>query len=196
MSLATAYVIYDGTGATYEGGLKTIQINCDRLRAYSPRPCYLKRRLMPGDGTQIQYLLVIQDINSSPTDPEIDSNTIQGFAIEVDGQDTMIDIVSADALVAACNCPNCNTPNANFITRFYTSGISAFTPPVANHFCVTRSDDGSGYAHDKMVMDYTGRYIGNIRMKSNTSGVSVYTFDSFYALARLTPVGSDVITIC
>ena len=192
MSLATAYVIYDGTSGTYEGGNKTIQINCDRLRAYSPRPCWLKRRLMPGDGTKLQYLLTF-DVN----DPEItDVNTLQGYAIEVDGQDTMIDIASDTALVAACNCPNCNTPNSNLITRFYTSGIPSFVTPTANHFCVTRSDDGTGYAHDKMVMDYTGRYIGNMRLKSNTSGVSVYTFDSFYSLAQLKPVGTDVITIC
>lgn len=193
MSFAQAYIIYDGTSGTYVGNQnKTININCDRLRAYSPRPVWLLRRLMPGDGTQIQHLLTFE-----PSSAEIaDANTIQGFAIEVDGQDTMIDIASATALDNACNCPDCVAPNGNIVTRFYTGGIASFVAPTLNTLCVTRSDDGSGYAHDKMVMDYTGRYIGIVRLKSNVSGVSVYEVHSFYSTTTLIPVGTDVISSC
>jgi hypothetical protein len=191
MSLATAYVVYDGTSGTYEGGLKTISINCDRLRAYSPRVAWLKRRLMPGDGTQIQYLPTFET-----NDPEVDINSIRCFAIEVDGQDTFIDIASMDALTNACNCPDCNSPNGNVITRLYTSGIPQFVPPTLNTFCLTRLDDGSLYAHRKVTMDYTGRYIGNMTMTSHNSNTSIYTFQSFYSLAQLTPVLADVIVAC
>lgn len=193
MSFVSAYIIYDGTSGTYVGNQnKTIQINCDRLRAYSPRPCWLLRRLLPGDGTQIQHLLTFE-----PSSAEIaDANTLQGFAIEVDGQDTMIDIVSADALVTACNCPDCTDPILNVVTRFYTGGITSFVAPTLNYVCITRSDDGSGYAHDKIVMDYTGRYVGIVRLKSNTSGVSVYQVQTFYTYLTLIPVGADVISSC
>jgi hypothetical protein len=191
MSLATAYVIYNGTSGTYEGGNKTITINCDRLRAYSPRPVWLKRRLMPGDGTVIQYLLSFDD-----NDPEVDINSIRGFFIENDGQDTMIDIPSVQALVDACNCPNCDSPNGNVIARLYTSGIQPFVSPTLNTICITRLDDGSGYAHDKAVMDYTGRYIGTMRMKSNNSGTSIYEMKTFYSLSQITPVGADVLASC
>lgn len=191
MSLASAYVIYNGTSGTYEGGIPLIQINCERLRSYSPRAVWLKRRLMPGDGTTIDYRLSFND-----TDPEVDINSIRGFMIEVDGQDTMIDIASAAALVEACNCPDCDAPSANIITRLYTSGIQPFVSPTLNTICITRLDDGSGYAHDKAVMDYTGRYIGNMRMKSNTSNTSVYEMKTFYSLSQITPVGADVLSSC
>lgn len=193
MSFVSAYIIYDGTSGTYVGNQnKTIQINCDRLRAYSPRPVWLLRRLMPGDGTQIQHLLTFE-----PSSAEIgDSNTLQGFAIEVDGQDTMIDISSADAMINLCDCPDCVDPITNVVPRFYTLGITSFVAPTLNTLCVTRSDDGSGYAHDKMVMDYTGRYIGIVRLKSNVSGVSVYELHSFYTVTTLIPVLADVISSC
>lgn len=193
MSFASAYIIYDGTSGTYVGNQnKTIQINCDRLRAYSPRPAWLLRRLMPGDGTQIQHLLTLAPSSADVADP----NTIRGFAIEVDGQDTMIDIATADDLVNACNCPDCTPADGNLVTRYYTGGISAFAPPTLNTLCITRSDDGSGYDHDKLVMDYTGRYIGSARLKSNVSGVSVYEVHSFYSTTTLIPVGTDVISSC
>lgn len=194
MSLTSAYVLYNGTSGSYVGDKNTqIQIDCNRLRAYSPRPVWLKRRLLPGDGTQIQYLLTFDG-----TDPEIDSNTLQGFMIENDGQDTMIDIVSAAALVTACNCPDCVSGTGNPVTRLYNYGIPTFTAPVGLFYCVTRADDGSGYSVDKFVTDYVPNYVGNIRVKSNISGVTIYTFQSFYSLAKLQTllIGTDTIAQC
>lgn len=190
MSLVSAYVIYDGTSGTYVGGAnKTIQINCERLKAYSPRPVWLLRRLMPGDGTQIQHLVTFQPTSAELLDP----NTIQGFWIEVDGEDTMIDIASAEALINACNCPDCDTPDGNPVARFYTSGIPQFAQLTLNTYCLTRTDDGSGYAHDVAVMAYTGRYVGTMRLRSNVSGVSHYQFQAFGDAP--TPVGTDVIAL-
>lgn len=175
MSFVTAYVIYNGTSGNYVGWQNaTIQINCDRLRAYSPRPCLLKRRLMPGDGTTIQYFLTFDML-----DPEADSNTIQGYFIEVDGQDTMIDIASWTNLVAQCNCPDCDTPGGNIVPRFYTSGISDFVPPTTTTYCIQRSDDGTDGDHEVFSTDYTGRYIGSARLRRNVSGVSFYQIDAF-----------------
>lgn len=194
MSLASVYAIYNGTSGTYVGDSATpvlLNVNCDRLRDYSPRPCWLKRRLMPGDGTQMQYLLTFDG-----TDPEIDSNTLQGFFIEGDGQDTMIDILNWQALIDACNCPDCTDTGGNLVARFYSSGIPSFTSPVALYYCVTRADDGSGFAVDVFVEDYLTQYIGNIRVKSNVSGVSVYTFASFFSISQFTPIGTDTIVQC
>lgn len=194
MSIATAYVLYNGTSGSYVGDQNVqIQIDCTRLRAYSPRQVWLKRRLLPGDGTQIQYLLTFNAL-----DPEIDSNTLVGYMIENDGQDTMIDIVTATALVTACNCPDCVSGTGNPVARTYAYGIPTFTAPVGLFYCVTRADDGSGYSVDKFVTDYVTGYIGNIRVKSNVSGVTVYTFQSFYTLAQLQAiaVGTDSIVQC
>ncbi len=187
MSFVSAYVIYDGNSGTFVGDQnKVIQINCDRMRAYSPRPCWLLRRLMPGDGTQIQSLLTFQ-----LTSEDQDANTLQGYSIEVDGQDTMIDIVSWQALIDACNCPDCDDPDGNPVTRFYSSGLPSFTPLTLNTYCITRADDGTGYDHDKAVMDYTGNYVGNMRLRSNLSGVSHYQIQAY---KKPVPVGADTIS--
>lgn len=193
MSFVTAYALYNGTSGTYvgDGQAIPININCDRLRDYSPRPCWLKRNLFPGDGTKIRYILTF---NSA--DPEFDQNTLQGYFIEGDGQDTMIDIVSWQAFLDACNCPDCVGTTGNLVPRFYTYGQPAFTPLTSLFFCVTRLDDGSGYAHDKFVTDYLTFYIGNVRLKSNNSGVSVYTFQSFYPLNQIIAQGTDTIVQC
>lgn len=192
--MTSAFVLYNGTSASYVGDKNVqIQIDCNRLRAYSPRPVWLKRRLMPGDGTIIQNLLTFDG-----TDPEIDSNTLQGFMIENDGQDVMIDIVSAAAFVTACNCPDCVSGTGNPVARFYAYGVPSFAPPTGLFYCITRADDGSGSAVDKFVTDYVPNYIANIRIKSNNSGVSVYTFQSFYSLVQLQKylVGTDTIAQC
>jgi hypothetical protein len=192
MSFASVYAIYNGTSGTFVGANNVlINVNCDRLRDYSPRPCWLKVRLMPGDGTQIQYLLTFDG-----TDPEIDSNTLLGFFIEGDGQDTMIDIINWQALIDACNCPDCTDTGGNLVARFYTYGIPTFSVPTGLYYCVTRADDGSGYAHDVAVTDYVTQYVGTMRLKSNVSGVSVYTFQSFYTIAQLQPIGTDTIVQC
>lgn len=194
MSIASAYVLYNGTSGSYVGDQAVqIQINCNELRAYSPRQVWLKRRLMPGDGTQLQYLLTFDG-----TDPEIDSNTLVGYMIENNGQDTMIDIVSAAALVTACNCPDCVSGTGNPVARTYPYGVPTFTAPVALFYCVTRADDGSGFSVDDFVTDYVTAYIGNVRVKSNVSGVTVYTFQSYFNLAKLQSlmVGTDTVVQC
>lgn len=193
MAFASVYALYNGNSGTYvgDGNAVLINVNCDRLRDYSPRPCWLKRNLLPGDGTQIRYILTF---NSA--DPEFDSNTLQGFFIEGDGQDSMIDIVNWQALIDACNCPDCTDTGGNLVARFYVYGQPSFAPLTGNYFCITRADDGSGYAHNVFVTDYATQYIGNVRMKSNNSGISVYTFQSFYSLNQLTAIGTDVIVQC
>lgn len=193
-NLATAYVIYNGTDGSFVGDQNqntTIQINCDRLRAYSPRPCWLKRNLFAGDGTQIRYQLTFNG-----SDPEFDQNTLQGYFIENDGQDTMIDVVSWQALVEACNCGDCAAQNGNVIARYYAYGWPNFSPLTGNTYCLTRADDGSGYAHDVAVTDYQNQYYGNMRLKSNLSGISTYVFSSFYTISQLTPIGTDSIAAC
>lgn len=191
MSFATAYVLYDGNSGTYVGDQgKTIQINCDRMRAYSPRPCYLLRRLMPGDGTQEQALLTFE-VGS----PEwADTNTLRGYAIEVDGQDTMIDIVSWEDLINACNCPDCDSPDGNPVASNYGGTPPAFNPPTLLKYCITRLDNGTGYDHDKAVTDYVGQYVGDMLAICNVAVEG--GFQSTYQVEAYqipTAIGDDVI---
>jgi hypothetical protein len=192
-NFASVYVLFNGTNGTYVGDGNNVQINvnCDRMFSYSPRQCWLKRSTMPGDGTQIRYIVTF-----NPSDPEFDQNTLQGYMIENEGQDVMIDIINWQALITACNCPDCTDSTGNLVARYYVYGQTPFSPLTANWFCVQRADDGSGYSHAKFVTDYAMNYIGNVRLKSNNSGVSIYTFQSFYSLLQLTAQGTDVITQC
>lgn len=193
MSFVSAYILYDGNSGTYVGDQgKTIQINCDRMRAYSPRPCYLLRRLMPGDGTQQQVLMTFD----ASSDELADANTLQGFAIEVDGQDSVIDITTWEALINACNCPDCDTPDGNPVASVYSGAPTAFNPPTLKKYCIDRLDDGSGYAIDKMVTDYVGQYVGNIKHICNTAVEGGY--ESTYqvqAYKKPSAIGDDVVTL-
>lgn len=186
--LVTAYVLYDGTTSRYVGDANgTIQINCERLQAYSPRPVWLKRELAPGDGSQMIYTPTFQ-----PTSAELlDANILQGFWIEQDGKDAMIDIASANALILACDA--CCGAGSDIVTRFYTGGTPAFTALVANNFCITRSDDGTTAAHGKVALDYMTQIFSNPIRTYWFSGTSRYQVQSFYTLAQLKIVGTDVI---
>ena len=187
MSTVNAYVIYDGTGHRYVGGEnQTITINCDRLNAFSPRRVWLLRELAPGDGTTIIYTPTFY-----PTSPQVlDANTLQGWWIEQDGKDAMIDIASASGLVDACNA--CCDTVPTIVTRFYTTGVPSFNPLTLNSFCILRLDDGTTTAHGNIALDYLTNIVGGAILKSHITGLSHYTVQSFFT--TLTPYGSDIVT--
>lgn len=158
----------------------TFDFNAAKIDAFSPRNCWLLRQIIPGQN-QVQYLITF-----APTSADLaDTNTIIGLWAEQDGEGVMFDCISIENFNSAAN-------NTGSITRRYGSP-PAFTNPTAAWWCVTRSDDGSGFAHDQVVMAYVGQYVGNVRLKTNTSGVSVYTFQAY---GTVVAIGTDTVAQC
>lgn len=179
--LFQATAIYKATHYVFNSPNNVIDLNAPRIGAFSPRNAWLLRQLVPGQN-QVQYLLTFNPSSEQLTDP----NTLQGLYVEQDGSGVLIDCISiADFNSVANGTTTTITP------RYGTA--PAFTTPTPNYWCVTRTDDGSGYAHSQVVMAYVGQYIGDVRMKSNVSGVSVYTFAAY---GIPTPIGSDSLAIC
>lgn len=179
--LFVATAIYkDDHGYCFNDPDNVVSINAPKIDAFTPRECWLLRYLVPGNN-QVQYLLTFQ-----PSSAELaDSNTILGLWVEQDGKGIMIDCISRDNFIAVAN-------GTGTIQRRY-GAAPAFTSPTPSWWCVTRSDDGSGAAHNDVVMDYVGQYVGNVRLKTNTSGVSVYTFQAY---GTPKAVGSDSVALC
>lgn len=186
--LVNAYVIYDGTTSTYNGDTGTqISINCERLQAFSPRPVWLLRRLFPGDGTTIEYVVTF-----APTSVELlDANTLSGFWIEQDDKDVMVDVTTLSAFQAACDA--CCGTVPTIIANQYGGFAPAFTPLTLNSFCIQRLDAGTINAIEQASLDYSNQILGDsLVVKSHITGVSHYSVSTFNAtvVAR----GSDVVT--
>jgi hypothetical protein len=185
MNTVSAYGLYNLSTGTYLGdNPPLVQIHTNSLEAYSPRRVWLKRRVMPGNGTIIQYLPTFD-----ADDPEINSNTLQGWAVQVKNEIIMIDAVSLQAIVNAINACCGETPIT--IARFYTSGVPAFSGPTLASYNITRTDDGTPYAINRAALDYLGQYI-TITHLSHVSGTSVYRVQNY---TQPIPVGSDVVSV-
>lgn len=175
--LVNAYVIYNGTDSRYVGdqGIQ-ISINCERLRAYSPRPVWLKRILAPGDGTVILY-----EPTFNPTSDELlDPNIVPGMWIEQDGEDTMIDVAGQAVSAFQSACDACCGSVPTIIANTYGGNVTAFAPLALNALCIYRFDDGSAGAHDAFAADYVGLFVGMAQMRSSFSNTSHYTINSYY----------------
>lgn len=192
--LVNAYVIFNATTNTYVGDLGVvITINCERLQAYSPRPCWLVRQMGPGDGTVILY-----EPTFKPTSDQIlDTNTLAGMMIEQDGQDVLIDVANQLASNFQQACDSCCGSVPTIIANTYGGNATAFVPLAISQFCIYRFDDGSAGAHDAFAADYATQYVGAAVMRSNLSGLSHYTLNSYWTLAQwLTKLlGSDTIYV-
>lgn len=189
-TLVNAYVLYDGTTGIYVGNdvpSPTISINCERLRAYSPRPVWLKRFSAPGDGTVILY-----EPTFNPTSADLlDPNTLQGFWIENDGQDTMIDVTTLTAFQQACDACCGSVPT--IIAGNYNGTVPQFTPLTLNTICIYRNDNGSAGAHDQFADDYAGQFVGNAVLRSNFSNTSHYTIQTYYTYLTFPLQNGDVV---
>lgn len=179
MAIIQAYAIYDGRSNKFIGTSNPlIDINCERLAAYTPRPVWLKRYLANGsDGTE-GNLIELPTIAPDSSDLA-DSNTLQGYWIEQDGYGVMVDV----AFVTAGQPDNfqvqCSSSTPSVATRFYTSGIPTFIQPSLFNFCISRTDDGSVGAVNKLALDYNGSYVGNVSVVSRTGGVTKYQIQAF-----------------
>lgn len=189
-NLVNAYVLYNGTTGIYVGNdspAPTISINCERLRAFSPRQVWLKRFLAPGDGTTILY-----EPTFNPTSQELlDPNTLVGFWIEQDGMDVMIDVTTAAAFQEACDACCGDTPT--IIASTYNGNPTQFTPLTLNTICVYSFDDGSAGAHDAFAAKYVGKYVGKAVMRSNFSGLSHYTLTTYFTYLTFPKIGTDTV---
>lgn len=183
MNIVSAYALFNASTGTYLGDdPQLVQINCKNLAAYSPRQVWLKRRLMQGNGTIIQYLPTFD-----ASDPEIDANTIQGWMVQVGEEIIMLDAASAAAITDKCNACCDDVPQT--VTRYYTSGVPDFDPDTLATYTITRTDDGSPFAVQEAAYAYLGQYVTMVHT-SHSSGTSVYTVTAF----RIpTAIGSDVV---
>lgn len=160
-----------------------IDINGTILAAFSPRNAWLLRQIVDGTN-QVQYLLTF-----SPSSSDIaDVNTIQGLYLEEVGSSrgVLIDCISIDNFNLAAN------GTASSVQRRY-GAAPAFTTPTAACWRITRADAGTAAAHGTVATDYVGKIYGNVRVVSNTSGISVYEVSAF---GTLTAVKSDSVATC
>jgi hypothetical protein len=175
--LLPAVALYKAPHFTGYDSNNVITLNADRIQAFTPRPAWIKRYLVPGQN-QIQYLLTFEPSSTDLTDP----NILTGVYIEQDGQGVVIDSINVANLNNALN-------GVGNITQTYASGIPLFTTPTAVAYCLIRADDGSAYAHGQVSTQYVNQYYGNIRLRSNVSGISHYILFSFtFPIAQLNPI--------
>lgn len=178
-NLISVYALYQAPHFTAFSSNNQIAINTDRINAFTPRPAYLLRELVPGQN-QIQYILTFE-VSSLQL---LDANTLQGVYIEQDGKGVLIDAISVLDFVTNANAGN--SP-----TRKYVGGVPAFTNPTINSYCINRIDDGTGSAVNQLVMDYVGRVIGQT-VYSHISNATKYNVTSY---TRPIPIGNDIVTV-
>lgn len=176
--LTPATCLYKAPHFTGYDSNNVITINADNVLAFTPRPAWIKRYLVPGQN-QIQYLLTFEPSSADLADP----NTLQGVYVEeMPGLGVVIDSISVTDTNNALN-------GVSGITPRYGGGIPLFTTPTAIAYCLVRADDGSAYAHGQVSTQYVNQYYGNVRVRSNVSGISHYILFSYtFPIAQLNPI--------
>lgn len=188
-NFVSAYLIYNGGSNTYVDNGTVVTLNCDHLQAFTPVPVWLQRWLPAGDGTDTIYQ---PTFNLSSADQlGYGTNLIQGVWVEQDGVGMMIDVANIYTLINACNQCCTSTPTTT-LPRFYTGGIPLFTSPTEATYCITRTDDGSSYAHQQFSNDYAGQTHGIARLMSNLSGTSRYSVTTFIGWPPVAQ-GTDIV---
>jgi len=177
--LTAAYALYKAPHFTGYDSNNQISINADLIGAFTPRPAWIKRYLVPGQN-QIQYLVTFEPSSADLADP----NILTGVYVEQNGQGVVIDCISVANAEAAFN-------GTGSLTTTYIGqpgGIPLFVTPTALAYCISRADNGSADAHGLISQAYVGQYIGNVRLRSNISSVSHYIVFSYtFPIAQLCP---------
>lgn len=178
--MISAYAIYKDTHLL---NLEEIGINVSKIQGYSPRVCWVKRYVVPGQN-QVQSLLTFEVTSADQLDP----NLLQGLYLEIGEKGVVIDCISIDNFIGAADGTN------NITTRYFgNGGIPAFTAPTPTCYTITRIDDASSFAHSVVTMDYVTQYFGNVTFYSHITGTSIYKVNSY---TPIVPIGSDVIGTC
>lgn len=172
--LITASVIFNGTTGVFYPNGETISLNCLQFAEASPKKAWLKRTNALGvaGGSMVTYLLSFDE-----NDPEFDSNTLQGVAVQQNGALYLIDAVSVDNVLQTCDA--CCDAGSTSVTPFYTSGIPPFSIPVVQEFDIVREDDGTPDAFNRFSIDYMDYSISDPVIKSRVDGETTYTVFSF-----------------
>lgn len=178
--LLSAVALYKAPHFTAFDPNNVIAINVDQVLAFTPRQAWILRYLVPGQN-QVQILPTFE-----PTSAQLlDVNTLKAVYVEQSvGQGVFVDCVSVANFITAAN-------NAGNLTQNYPAGPPAFVSPVAIAWCISRADDGSNFAGAQVVTDYLNQYAGNVRLRSNISGVSHYIVFSY---TQIIAIGADVVT--
>lgn len=168
-------------------------INCTLLSSYSPRKGWLLRQ-KDGRSPDILYWLTFDPDSAAFGD----ANTLVGWWLEEtsESEGMFVDITTADALVEACNCQNCDSPTGNLIAGVYGGGIPPFVTPSPVTYCVSRVNTlANGGANltlvQQVVMDYTGQ-LENLHLISWNAGSGVAKMQgTSYSVPK--PIGDDII---
>lgn len=194
MSLAQVQVLFRRNAFVGDNAAENVAvINCNIVASYSPRPCWLVRQ-RDGRSPDLLYWLTFAPDSAVVNDP----NTLSGFWLEetTESEGMMVDIVSADALVVACNCVDCDSPDGNLITGRYNGTIPPFSGPTPVTYCLTRVksviNGGANLTNiQQIVMDYTGQ-LENLRVFSYNSGTGAIKMQgTSYSVP--VPIGADTI---
>lgn len=177
-----ATAIYKNGQYVFNDANNEITLNSEQIDGFSPRNVWLLRYILPGTN-QVQYLITFQPSSADL----LDTNTLQGLWVEQNGQGVMINCISIDNFNTIANAGGTVTP------RYASVAAVAFVTPTPACWRITRADTGTGAAHNDVVTDYLGSYIGNVRLVSNTSGVSIYEVTAY---GTLRAVGSDSVAAC
>ena len=181
-NLVTAKVLYNITSATpliYSD--VTVTINCLALSAFSPRPAWITTQIAPGDGVEMIYNVTYQQ----PADL---TNVIRGYAIVQGSESIVIDALNADAVAEACN--SCCDGDFD-VAPYYTSGVPAFTYPVAGLFCIASADAGDSSAFETFNLKYIASILGGGTVFGRSAGITKYNVTAF---GTPIAVGADVVT--
>ena len=177
--LLSAVALYKAPHFTAFDSNNVITINVDQVAAFTPRPVWITRYLVPGQN-QVQYLITFE-----PTSAQLlDVNTLQGVYVEQNGQGVVVDCISVQNFVTAAD-------NSGTLTQRYGGGVPQFVTPTAIAYCLIRSDDASAYSHGLVSTDYVGQYVGNVIVRSAVSGISHYIL---FAYSLPVAIGTDSIT--
>lgn len=194
MSLAQVKVLFRRNTFVGNDPDNIVPVNCNLLSSYSPRPGWLVR-FKDGRSPDIQYYLTFDPDSAAFGD----ANTIRGFWLEQtsESEGMFVDITTQDALVEACNCVDCDTPDGNLVPGVYGSGVPAFVTPTPVTYCLTRINTlAQGGVNltvvQQIVMDYTGQ-LENLRVFNYNSGTGALKMQGT-SYSRPAPIGADVIT--
>lgn len=155
---------------------------CDLITNSTPRQGWL----VPTEGccgNPVFYSLTL-------TDPKR-TDAIAGVWIEFDNNGVLIDAETVAEVVDKCNgcCGDAPAIDARYDGKFPMIGKDV---KQATTYQITRADDGSAQAEQRMRLAYLGEYIeGTFAKVSATGASSVY---SFKAYKDPRPKGADVIS--
>jgi hypothetical protein len=162
-------------------GFCTISVNCNMLTGGTPRLAWITPA--PGCNTSNGYLLNLVAPNPLP------GGTLQGIYLAfVDGTDMVVDAISVDAVIAACNAC-CG--GSGIVPSRYAGTIPEAPDQLAATYVIERTDNGGDYAYQRASLAYWPYYIPGTFAKVSHDDLNGSTQYSFQAYTDPVLIGSD-----